>query len=209
MKQHEFKPHGLEPHLCGFIEGDGIKGIAVCRRLASNDIHMPAPDAQASAGEAQKCVKCGRLQGKLDTPLAYCTSDNDSYCEFAPTSSVESEAREIVELRATNERWTMNEASLLVSMGDEIAELKAMNRRWKAAVEGLTPHGSEFVNDPEACAAAIRARCDWPRQIIEAREEIARLRDALTAIAEWKSTSVPVDVVAAMKAIAQTALGKG
>lgn len=43
-----------------------------------------------------------------------------------------------------------------------------MTKQWKAAIEGLTPGGSEYVNDPEACAATIRERSRWPRQIIEA-----------------------------------------
>ncbi len=33
--------------------------------------------------------------------------------------------------------------------------------RYKRALEGLTPGGSEFVNDPETCADHIRKRQAW------------------------------------------------
>jgi hypothetical protein len=36
------------------------------------------------------------------------------------------------------------------------AALRAEVAAWKSAIEGLTPGGSEFVNDPAACAAFIR-----------------------------------------------------
>lgn len=57
-----------------------------------------------------------------------------------------------------------------------------MNVHWKAAVEGLTPQGSEYVDDPEACAAAIRERCRYPKQIIEARARVEQLEKALREI---------------------------
>ena len=59
----------------------------------------------------------------------------------------------------------------------QLAEEKEMNLRWKKAVEGLTPTGSEFVNDPERCAAFIRDRTRWPKQIIEARKKLAEAEE--------------------------------
>src|SRR5207245_1879827 len=44
---------------------------------------------------------------------------------------------------------------------------------WKKAVEGLTPSGSEFVNDPVACAKHIRERCNWPAIISRLKQENA------------------------------------
>lgn len=32
-----------------------------------------------------------------------------------------------------------------------------LNTRYKRALEGLTPGGSEFVDDPERCAACVNA----------------------------------------------------
>lgn len=81
----------------------------------------------------------------------------------------------------------------------ELARLKEENGRWKAAIEGLTPNGSEYVDDPEACAAAIRHRTRWPQQIIEARAELSRLRKenaevALTELREiWSDNEFTFD----------------
>lgn len=52
-----------------------------------------------------------------------------------------------------------------------------MTMRWKKAVEGLTPSGSEFVNDPEYCAAFIRKRTEYPKMIIDLRAEVERLKE--------------------------------
>jgi predicted nucleic acid-binding Zn-ribbon protein len=56
-----------------------------------------------------------------------------------------------------------------------IADLEHELARWKKAIEGLTPSGSEFVNDPEACAAHIRDRYNPLHTFKELRAEIARL----------------------------------
>lgn len=60
-------------------------------------------------------------------------------------------------------------------------EQEKLLARWKKAVEGLTPGGSEFVDDPEYCAAYIRKRCNYPRMIIEMREREAKYRELLEA----------------------------
>ncbi len=39
---------------------------------------------------------------------------------------------------------------------DSLAEALKELERWKKAVEGLTPLGSEFIDDPERCAAWIK-----------------------------------------------------
>jgi hypothetical protein len=55
----------------------------------------------------------------------------------------------------TGER-TMPESHLIG--GRELTTDKAIELLWryKRALEGLTPGGSEFVNDPEFCAAYVR-----------------------------------------------------
>ena len=63
------------------------------------------------------------------------------------------------------------------ALRDDAERLARMELRWKKAIEGLTPGGSEFVNDPEACAAHIRARTRFPKMIIGLRSE----RDNLLA----------------------------
>jgi hypothetical protein len=40
----------------------------------------------------------------------------------------------------------------------ELRAERKLSARWKKAIEGLTPSGSEFVDDPETCAAYIRER---------------------------------------------------
>jgi hypothetical protein len=37
---------------------------------------------------------------------------------------------------------------------------EALVARWKAAIEPLTPGGSEYAGDPEACGAVIRGKLD-------------------------------------------------
>lgn len=62
-----------------------------------------------------------------------------------------------------------------------LARLEREKERWRRAIEGLTPSGSEFYNDPEYCAEYIRKRTQYPKMIIELREQVARLereRDA-------------------------------
>ena len=73
-----------------------------------------------------------------------------------------------------------DEPRLISIVEEQDAEIK----RWKAAIEGLTPNGSEYVDDPEACAAAIRARTRWPKQIIELRAEVEFLRSELAQVWE-------------------------
>lgn len=78
------------------------------------------------------------------------------------------------------------------SLKQRIAELESLNKRWKAAIEGLTPSGSEYVDDPEACATTIRQRTRWPKQIIEARQRVIVLEGALgelTSVAEFTLTT--------------------
>lgn len=63
----------------------------------------------------------------------------------------------------------------------ELKEKEAECERWKKAVEGLTPSGSEFVNDPENCAAFIRKRTQYPRMIIELREKLQAAKSLAAA----------------------------
>lgn len=62
------------------------------------------------------------------------------------------------------------------------APLEAEIKEWKKAIEGLTPSGSEFVNDPKACAEYIRRRTNYPKMIIDLRAENERLRDGISLI---------------------------
>lgn len=69
----------------------------------------------------------------------------------------------------------------------EVEKLKAEKLRWKKAIEGLTPSGSEFVDDPEYCAAYIRRRTEYPRMIIELRQDLTTLRAGIAALAKkWR-----------------------
>lgn len=70
-----------------------------------------------------------------------------------------------------------------------VSGLRAGVARWKHAVEGTTPGGSEFVNDPERCAEYIRESRQFPKQIVELRTrltaaytELRKLRPSLIAI---------------------------
>lgn len=69
----------------------------------------------------------------------------------------------------------------VLSLLNERESLRAEVKRWKAAIEGLTPQGSEYVDDPEACAAAIRHRTQWPKQIIELRTALAASQKEINA----------------------------
>lgn len=65
-----------------------------------------------------------------------------------------------------------------------IAARDAEIARWKKAVEGLTPGGSEFFNDPERCAKFIRDfQMSIPARIVRQEAEIAALRGVLEALA--------------------------
>ena|ERR1700688_3059075 len=58
---------------------------------------------------------------------------------------------------------------------------------WKKAIKGLTPSGSEFVDDPAACAAFIRERTNVPQIVIDLRKQNANLQsriDRVKALAE-------------------------
>lgn len=60
-----------------------------------------------------------------------------------------------------------------------ILELKAMK-----ALEGLTPGGSEFVNEVETCATFIRQRLDSThRRLVETVKELNALKEAVKQFA--------------------------
>lgn len=56
------------------------------------------------------------------------------------------------------------------------------------ALESLTPSGSEFVNDPEACVAFVRDRLAFAIQLAKernaAQKDARELRDALKVMQE-------------------------
>lgn len=55
-----------------------------------------------------------------------------------------------------------------VSLSEE--KVFALLLRYKKALEGLTPGGSEYVNDPERCAAHVRERFDSYHRVILMRK---------------------------------------
>lgn len=57
----------------------------------------------------------------------------------------------------------------------EINDLKNKIKAWKSAIEGLTPGGSEYVNDPERCAEFIRYKCSFPKKMIAMQARIDEL----------------------------------
>lgn len=73
--------------------------------------------------------------------------------------------------------WGIRIAHLL----DELSAAQSEIARWKKAIEGLTPSGSEYVDDPEACAAYIRKRTKYPRIILELQAELSAARKAVFA----------------------------
>lgn len=85
---------------------------------------------------------------------------------------------EVVELRDALNVWLdepeiENLRAQLAAAQQETRDALAVAASWKRAVEGLTPGGSEFANDPERCAQFIKDRCNYPKQIIELRKQLA------------------------------------
>lgn len=79
---------------------------------------------------------------------------------------------------SSGKEWRLSE--LLEAYAEHKTDsLRAVLERWKKAVEGLTPSGSEFVDDPENCAAYIRKRTQYPQIIINLRAGNERLRGEL------------------------------
>jgi hypothetical protein len=67
-------------------------------------------------------------------------------------------------------------------------QLKGTNllKRYKRALEGLTPGGSEFVDDPERCAATVRIIQDGMMRTLVSRtkqvHELQRLLEAMRQV---------------------------
>lgn len=60
---------------------------------------------------------------------------------------------------------------------DRNTTLESELAAWKKAVVGLTPSGSEFVDDPKRCAEYIRKSTNYPKMIVEMRAELAAMRE--------------------------------
>lgn len=58
----------------------------------------------------------------------------------------------------------------------KIDSLEALCKRWKNAIEGLTPGGSEYADDPERCAEHIRSRVQYPKIIIDLKQKIEKMK---------------------------------
>lgn len=75
----------------------------------------------------------------------------------------------------------------------------AQFKRYKVALEGLTPSGSEFVNEPERCSAHVRERLDSQHNI--AKQAILRAQHAEACVAHLVNALDSASVkFAAMKA---------
>lgn len=67
-------------------------------------------------------------------------------------------------------------------MDERLKQAESDTKRWRQALESLTPGGSEFFNDPVACAKFVLDRTHWRRmkeaeaQIAAKDREIAELR---------------------------------
>jgi hypothetical protein len=48
----------------------------------------------------------------------------------------------------------------------KIDHLETILKQYKRALEGLTPGGSEFANDPERCAAFVRDKMEHRHRLI-------------------------------------------
>ena len=79
---------------------------------------------------------------------------------------------------------------------------------WRRAVVGLTPSGSEFVDDPEYCAAFIRKRTEYPRMIIDLREQVKYLTEACEAFVNSIGTIGSAGPIGKAKQLAENAIAK-
>lgn len=57
-------------------------------------------------------------------------------------------------------------------MDERLQQSESDTKRWRQALESLTPGGSEFFNDPVACAKFVLDRTHW-RRMNEAEAQIA------------------------------------
>ena len=87
------------------------------------------------------------------------------WSEMTLTQQLELKANAIAEFNSLRAQ--------LAASQQETRDALAVVASWKRAVEGLTPGGSEFANDPERCAQFIKDRCNYPKQIIELRKQLA------------------------------------
>ncbi len=90
-------------------------------------------------------------------------------------------------------------------LADTVLALIERLQGWKKAVEGLTPSGSEFVDDPKACGDYVRERMsDQHRLVIKtiqekqelaeradkAEAQLASLREKARKVVDWHTLSI-------------------
>ena len=63
-----------------------------------------------------------------------------------------------------------------------VTDLLEELEQWKKALESLTPGGSEFVDNPDACASYLRDRLIYPKKIIELQAELERVEKSLKVV---------------------------
>lgn len=86
----------------------------------------------------------------------------------------------------------MNKFDMLKPTSSRVCELcSPRDYRAMRALESLTPSGSEFVNDPEACVEFVRHKLQYMIQLAkernQARGEVEVLKQRLDRIHEnWK-----------------------
>lgn len=110
-------------------------------------------EAALSAIEAPERIWVDRLRGETEEGEWFITTDTD--CEG-------------------EEGWTQYvRADTVESLRAELAE----KERYRLALESLTPQGSEYVNDPDACVAVVRSyRRTQHERIIKLTKENNALR---------------------------------
>lgn len=125
-------------------------------------------------------AKCSRCFQEIDRPVcAPCRKDEieslqrtlaDKEAERSRLAAAFMQAEDRI-VRLTNDLWELRH---------RVDEAQVVIARWKKAIEGLTPSGSEYVDDPERCAQHIRLRLSLSSdRLRKARTEIAALREHL------------------------------
>jgi hypothetical protein len=95
--------------------------------------------------------------------------------------AIEAAVKDLQQLSAANRREFDRQQEELKELHTALEAQMDLLRRYKAALEGLTPGGSEFVNDPENCARYVR------EAMIRQHETIKRFKyrgDALILFVE-------------------------
>lgn len=141
-------------------------GDAGCKKAAEMEAEIASLKAELEAATGREAVL------KAKAAEFYATEDGGWYAAW------QSADRDRQALRVEKCHFELRAESARLA-AEEIARLRAEVARWKSAVEGLTPGGSEYVDDPERCAEHIRQWCAWPKKMIALKAENEQLRSVL------------------------------